>query len=484
MFARTGSTAMAAVAAVTWVCTTCSASLVTRTTVARSHIPMHFLPAHDHPGGRFSWTARMTDPAPARRHALPVQTSTLDRNAHDGPARGIAGGGGVALDGGAAAADVVGGRNEDASNSSPLSSMKVIEHDGDAAMHASSSSSHGHASSTSSSFVRAATAVAAASIASHAAFPDFLPPVFFFFSASAAPVRRDASSSADDAASDDDASRPPLGHDGPAASAVAAAIIAANADAPDRGGGSGGGDDDGEWSGDAPVRQYALAPHEPAGPGTSVPGWAGAAFDRDGDGGVLAVARHFDKAVDVYENGKRARTLRTTLCPRAVSFARDPNRRGGIRTGSSADGPPLLAVAEGNHVSLWDVRAREKGGLVKRTSISNRGDDATFVLDCGLAGGDDGGGGVDEEDFEEEQGLVARLVHVLRSDSHETQYELLVAARKQFQSGGAKRLRRTLPPLAFEATRLGRAILRDAAADASAAPPAAAAGTSSAAAAS
>ena len=32
--------------------------------------------------------------------------------------------------------------------------------------------------------------------------------------------------------------------------------------------------------------------------------------------------------------------------------------------------------------------------LVKRTSISNRGDDATFVLDCGLAGGDDGGGGV------------------------------------------------------------------------------------------
>ena len=32
--------------------------------------------------------------------------------------------------------------------------------------------------------------------------------------------------------------------------------------------------------------------------------------------------------------------------------------------------------------------------LVKRTSISNRGDDATFVLDWGLAGGDDGGGGV------------------------------------------------------------------------------------------
>ena len=71
---------------------------------------------------------------------------------------------------------------------------------------------------------------------------------------------------------------------------------------------------------------------------------------------------------------------------------------------------------------------------------------------------------------------------MLRSDSHETQYELLVAARKQFQSGGAKRLRMTLPPLAFEATRLGRAILRDAAADASAAPPAAAAASSTAAA--
>ena len=66
---------------------------------------------------------------------------------------------------------------------------------------------------------------------------------------------------------------------------------------------------------------------------------------------------------------------------------------------------------------------------------------------------------VDDEDFEEEQNLVARLVHRLRSDDSDTQYRLLVAARKQFGQGGPRRLRHTLPPLAQEALRLGRALV-------------------------
>jgi len=74
-------------------------------------------------------------------------------------------------------------------------------------------------------------------------------------------------------------------------------------------------------------------------------------------------------------------------------------------------------------------------------------------------GGSNPGDDVDEEDFEEEQNLVARLVHQLRSDDGDTQYRLLVAARKQFGQGGARRLKHTLPPLAFEALRLGRTLI-------------------------
>ena len=83
--------------------------------------------------------------------------------------------------------------------------------------------------------------------------------------------------------------------------------------------------------------------------------------------------------------------------------------------------------------------------------------------DPAVEGGDAGAGGladdVDEEDFEEEQNLVARLVHQLRSDDSDTQYRLLVAARKQFGQGGPRRLKHTLPPLAFEALRLGRTLV-------------------------
>ena len=74
---------------------------------------------------------------------------------------------------------------------------------------------------------------------------------------------------------------------------------------------------------------------------------------------------------------------------------------------------------------------------------------------------------VDDEDFEEEQNLVARLVHRLRSEDSDTQYRLLVAARKQFGQGGPRRLVTTHAParVAQEALGLGRALTRAAAAD-------------------
>ncbi len=63
---------------------------------------------------------------------------------------------------------------------------------------------------------------------------------------------------------------------------------------------------------------------------------------------------------------------------------------------------------------------------------------------------------VDEEDFEEEQNLVARLVHHLYSAESEEQYRILLAARRHFGQGGPKRLRHTLPPLIFSGLQLVR----------------------------
>jgi vacuolar protein sorting-associated protein 35 len=64
--------------------------------------------------------------------------------------------------------------------------------------------------------------------------------------------------------------------------------------------------------------------------------------------------------------------------------------------------------------------------------------------------------GQDEEDFEEEQNLVARLVHHLCSNESEEQYRILLASRRHFGQGGPKRLRHTLPPLVFAGLHLVR----------------------------
>ncbi|KAH8918389.1 vacuolar protein sorting-associated protein 35 [Atractiella rhizophila] len=55
----------------------------------------------------------------------------------------------------------------------------------------------------------------------------------------------------------------------------------------------------------------------------------------------------------------------------------------------------------------------------------------------------------------EEQGWVARMVHLFKADDLETQFELLQTARREFQQGG-DRIRWTFPPLVIEAIRLAR----------------------------
>lgn len=58
------------------------------------------------------------------------------------------------------------------------------------------------------------------------------------------------------------------------------------------------------------------------------------------------------------------------------------------------------------------------------------------------------------EDFAEDQGIVGRFVHLLRSDDPDTQYKILIAARKHFGTGGQHRIRYVLPPLVFQAYQL------------------------------
>ncbi|CAK9260180.1 unnamed protein product [Sphagnum jensenii] len=65
---------------------------------------------------------------------------------------------------------------------------------------------------------------------------------------------------------------------------------------------------------------------------------------------------------------------------------------------------------------------------------------------------------VDEEDFQEEQNLVARLVHMLVNDDPEQMFQILTTARKHFAQGGPRRLQYTLPPLVFEALKLVRSL--------------------------
>ncbi|KAJ8963339.1 hypothetical protein NQ318_018811 [Aromia moschata] len=63
-------------------------------------------------------------------------------------------------------------------------------------------------------------------------------------------------------------------------------------------------------------------------------------------------------------------------------------------------------------------------------------------------------GEVDMEELAEEQCLLARFVHQLRSDTPDDQYLILTAARKILVTGGPLRIKYTLPPLIFQAYQL------------------------------
>jgi hypothetical protein len=133
-------------------------------------------------------------------------------------------------------------------------------------------------------------------------------------------------------------------------------------------------------------RQYALDPYEPGGAGSSMPGWAGVCFNHAAPD-TVAVARHFAKSIDVFDGDRRVRTMNTLLNPYSIAFVPTNNSAGtsgggggsgngggsgggggggGGGDGKGKDGGEgfggLLAVSEGNQLSLWDVRQSERGG--------------------------------------------------------------------------------------------------------------------------
>uniref|UniRef100_A0A8B9YXM5 Vacuolar protein sorting-associated protein 35 n=1 Tax=Bos mutus grunniens TaxID=30521 RepID=A0A8B9YXM5_BOSMU len=58
------------------------------------------------------------------------------------------------------------------------------------------------------------------------------------------------------------------------------------------------------------------------------------------------------------------------------------------------------------------------------------------------------------EDFADEQSLVGRFIHLLRSEDPDQQYLILNTARKHFGAGGNQQICSTLPPLVFAAYQL------------------------------
>lgn len=93
-------------------------------------------------------------------------------------------------------------------------------------------------------------------------------------------------------------------------------------------------------------------------------GWTGGVLSQHSRN-IAAIARHFPKDVTVFDGTLPVRTLNTLYCPNDLTFL------GSDLSPSSADqgdGTPLLAVAEGNVVTIWDLRIAGRGARIHRIS--------------------------------------------------------------------------------------------------------------------
>jgi hypothetical protein len=94
-------------------------------------------------------------------------------------------------------------------------------------------------------------------------------------------------------------------------------------------------------------------------------GWAGISVAHTVCGGdssppLVAVARHFQKDITIFDGPIPSRTIYTTYHPNAVELlppSLNPSQSGGSH---------LVAVAEGPQLSLWDVRIAGRGARVAK----------------------------------------------------------------------------------------------------------------------
>ncbi|KAG2444706.1 hypothetical protein HXX76_001450 [Chlamydomonas incerta] len=92
-----------------------------------------------------------------------------------------------------------------------------------------------------------------------------------------------------------------------------------------------------------------------------------------------------------------------------------------------------------------------------------------LVADPDVPGEAGGAADLDDEDLDEEQVLVARLLHHLRAEDPDTHFTILSVAHDQLLAGGPRRLRTTLPSLVFCGLALHRRLVAARAAAAAAA---------------
>ncbi|GAA5895712.1 hypothetical protein JCM6882_000376, partial [Rhodosporidiobolus microsporus] len=142
---------------------------------------------------------------------------------------------------------------------------------------------------------------------------------------------------------------------------------------------------------------------------------------------------------------------------------------------------PLLA-AQG-YTTRRAVAHAVVGSVLKNETVIEAPEDVKGVLDlCGVlvrdqrdrpvgpGGAGAGGAGMERtlsggravyenEEMAEEQGWIARMVHLLRNEEEEVQFALLQTARREFTTGG-DRIRWTFPPLIVSAIKLTRRYAR------------------------
>jgi WD40 repeat protein len=78
---------------------------------------------------------------------------------------------------------------------------------------------------------------------------------------------------------------------------------------------------------------------------------------------MVAVARHFPKDVTVFDENVPVRTFNTLYCPNDIALLSS-----GGSSPKDGDGTPLVAVAEGNVVTAWDLRIGGRASRVNRLS--------------------------------------------------------------------------------------------------------------------